>query len=312
MESNTKIFVAGHNGLLGQALLKELGKEGYTNVITVEKSKLDLLNQKAVNDFFDKEKPEVVIDAAGRTGGIIANRNKRAQFLYQNICIQTNLIEASHQSKVDSFVFFSSSCVYPKLSEQPMKEEYFMTGPIEETSEAYGVAKISGVMACKAYNTEYNDTKFIALLPNSMFGPFDNFDPENSHVLSALIKKLHDAAQSNADEITLWGSGSPKREFIFSEDVASATIFALNQKEKLDNHHYNIGVGVDISIKELSEKISDVVGFKGTIKWDTSKPDGAARKLLDSSKFNALGWKPSIKFDDGLKTTYEWFKSQNS
>lgn len=307
MNKDTKIYVAGHNGMLGHAVVKRLKDEGYTQVLTIPKSELDLLNQEAVEKYFEQNKPEVVIVAAGRTGGIIANKTNPARFLYENIGVQTNLFEAAHKYGTQTVVFYGSSCVYPRNAEQPMKESYLLTGSIEETSEGYAAAKIAGLIGCKAYNNQYKGTKYIALLPNSMYGPFDNFDLENSHVLSALISKFHNAKKENAPSLSLWGSGSPCREFIHSEDVADATIFALMNRDKMENFHYNVGTGKDVSIKELAEKIKGVTGYTGEIIWDTSKPDGTPRKLLDSSRFLALGWKSSIVLEDGLKQTYDWF-----
>ena len=258
-------------------------------------------------DFFADDKPEYVFLAAGKVGGIIANKTYRADYLHTNIAIQDNVFEAANRFGVKSLVFYGSSCTYPKQCEQPMKEEYLLTGPIEETSEAYAAAKIAGIIACKSYNIQYNTNRFIALVPNSMYGPNDNFDPENSHVLSALISKFHKAKEEGTSSIELWGSGSPRREFIFSEDVADASIYAMQHPDIFENRHYNVGTGTDCSIKELAEQIAQVAGFSGDIAWDTSKPDGTPRKLLDSAKFLATGWSPKVDFESGLKATYHWY-----
>ena len=239
----------------------------------------------------------------------MANKTYPASFLHTNIAIQDNVFEAARKTDVKHLVFYGSSCMYPKICPQPIKEEYLMTGEIEDTSEGYAIAKISGTLACKTYNNQYKNNLFIALLPNSMYGPRDHFDLENSHVLSALIRKFHDAKTDGEKQVILWGSGTPRREFIFNEDVASASIFAMKNADKLKNIHYNIGSGVDYSINELAQMISAIVGFKGEIEWDMTKPDGTPRKLLDSSRFLQLGWRPFTDIKDGIKTTYEWYKN---
>lgn len=307
MNKDAKIFVVGHNGLLGSALIKKLQSEGYINLITKSRSELDLTNHGAVDTFFKKERPEYVFLAAGLTGGIIANKTYPATFLHTNIAIQDNVFQVAVKYKVKHLIFYGSSCVYPKDCSQPIKEEYLQTGMIEETSEGYAIAKTAGIIACRVYNNQYNTNRFIALLPNSMYGPNDNFDLENSHVLSALIRRFHEAKVEGKESITLWGSGNPRREFIFCEDVADASIFAMKNAERLQNKHYNIGTGIDYSIKELAEIISRVVGYNGEIKWDETKPDGVPRKLLDSSGFLHLGWKPLVEIEDGLKVTYKWY-----
>lgn len=307
MFKDSKIYVAGHNGLLGSTLLKRLKSEGYLNIVTKGHNEIDLTNQAAVDEFFKSEQPEYVFMAAGLTGGIIANKTYPATFLHTNISMQDNVFEAAHKHNVKHLIFYGSSCVYPKNSSQPMKEEYLLTGEIEQTSEAYAIAKIAGIIACRAYNNQYKTNRFIALVPNSTYGPNDNFDAESSHVLSGLIRKFHDAKVEKKDRVVLWGSGNPRREFIFSEDVADASIFAMMNADKLQNTHYNIGTGVDYSIKELAEIISEIVGFDGVVEWDTNKPDGAHRKLLDSSGFLDLGWKSSTSLKEGLETAYQWF-----
>jgi len=307
MDKDAKIFVAGHTGLLGSVLVKKLMSEGYCDIVTKSHNELDLTNQKAVNDFFQKERPEYVFLAAGLVGGIMANRTYPALFLHTNISIQDNVFEAATKTEVNHLIFYGSSCMYPKNCPQPIKEEYLMTGEIEDTSEGYAIAKISGILACKTYNNQYKNNRFIALLPNNMYGPNDNFDLENSHVLSALLRKFHDAKNDGEKKVILWGSGTPKREFIFNADVASASIFAMKNADKLQNIHYNIGSGVDYSIKELAQMISVIVGFTGEIEWDTTKPDGTPRKILDSSRFLQLGWRPITDIKTGIESTNEWY-----
>lgn len=310
MNPDSKIYVAGHTGLLGSALMRRLDKNGYENITSKTHQELDLTNQQAVMDFFSIEKPEYVFLSAGKVGGIIANKTYRADFLHTNIAIQDNIFEAANRFGVKHLVFYGSSCIYPKQCVQPMKEEHLLTGPIEETSEAYAAAKIAGIIACKSYNIQYHTNRFIALVPNSMYGPNDNFDPVNSHVLSALISKFHTAKSKGALTLELWGSGSPRREFIFSEDVADASIYAMQHPEFFANHHYNVGTGADFSIKELAEQTAQVVGFSGEIAWDTSKPDGTAKKLLDSTQFLTIGWSPKVSFENGLQATYQWYVQQ--
>lgn len=307
MFKNSRIYIAGHSGLLGSALVKKLNEYGYTDIIARTHKELELTNQKAVDEFFRSEQPEYVFMAAGMTGGIIANKTYPATFLHTNISMQDNVFEAAHKHNVKHLIFYGSSCVYPKNSPQPMKEDYLLTGDIEETSEAYAIAKTAGIIACRSYNIQYKTNRFIALVPGSMYGPNDNFDPENSHVLSALIRKFHEAKAAGKNQVVLWGSGNPRREFIFSEDVADASVFAMENADRLQNSHYNIGTGVDYSIKKLAGIIAGITGFEGKVEWDTAKPDGASRKLLDSSRFSSLGWKPSVSLEDGLKLTYQWY-----
>ena len=308
MFKDSKIYVAGHTGLLGSVLLKRLESEGYHHLITKCHSDLDLTDQKTVDEFFKKECPEYVFLCAGLTGGIIANQTYPVDFLHTNISIQDNVFQAAQKYDVKHLVFYGSSCVYPKNCPQPIKEEYLFKGEIESTSEAYAIAKTAGIIACRSYNAQFKTNRFIALLPNSMYGPNDSFDLENSHVLSALTRRFHEAKTNGQEKIVLWGSGKPRREFVFSEDVADASIFAMNNADNLNNtQHYNIGTGIDYSIKELAGKIVNIVGFKGNIEWDISKPDGTLHKLLDSSRFLKLGWKSSTSLEDGLKTTYQWF-----
>ncbi len=310
--NGSRIYVAGHAGLLGSALLKKLRSKGYNGIITKTHSELDLTDQESVNDFFEKEQPEYVFLAAGLTGGIIANKTYPANFLHTNIAIQDNVFQAARKYRTKHLIFYGSSCVYPRNCQQPIKEEYLLTGKVEETSEAYSIAKTAGIIGCKSYNCQFKTNCFIALIPNSMYGPNDNFDLENSHVLSALIRRFHEAKIEGKEKVVLWGSGNPRREFIFSEDVADASVFAMNNAEKLQNIHYNLGTGIDYSIKELAGIISKVAGYKGEIEWDTTRPDGAARKLLDSSRFLSTGWKPTTNIEDGIKIAYEWYiKNKN-
>ena len=307
MEIDSRIYVAGHAGLLGSAIVDKLKSGGYRDIITRNHRELDLTDQHAVQDFFISEELEYVFLAAGLTGGIIANRTYPATFLHTNISIQDNVFEAARKCGVKYLVFYGSSCIYPKYSPQPIREEYLMTGEIEETSEGYAIAKTAGILACRTYNNQFRTNRYIALIPNSMYGPGDHFDLENSHVLSALIRKFHEAKASDRKNVTLWGTGLPKREFIFHEDVADASLFAITHPDLLENRHYNIGSGVDLSIRELALMIAEIVGYDGDIIWDTTKPDGTPRKLLDSSRFLELGWKPSTDIRSGIQKTYRWF-----
>ncbi|MCB4790772.1 MAG: GDP-L-fucose synthase [Elusimicrobia bacterium] len=308
MYKKSKIYVAGHRGLLGSALMKRLNLEGYKNIITRSHKELDLTKAEAVRRFIGKERPEIIFLAAGLTGGILANKTHPATFYQVNISIQNNVFQAVNEYKVKHLVFYGSSCMYPSKYKKPLKEEYLLTGKIEETNEAYAVAKIAGVLACKAYNQEYKTNRFIALVPNSLYGPNDDFSYGCSHVVAALIRKIHEAKIKNKNKIVLWGSGKPRREFVFVDDIALASVFALNNAGRLENTHYNIGTGHDYTIKKYAEMIADIVGYKGSIKWDRTKPGGTARKLLDSGKFRALGWEPKVGIKEGLIRTYEWFR----
>lgn len=309
---NSAIYIAGHEGLLGSALLHTLKEQGYNNLLFKTHKEVDLTCQASVADIFKSNKIDFVFMAAGLTGGILANKTYPAKFMHVNIAIQDNIFESALASNVKACVFYASSCMYPKKSVQPIKEEYLLTGPIEETSEAYACAKIAGLKACKSYNKQYGKTQFICLLPNSIFGPNDNFDAENSHVLSSLMRRFSDAKASNAPSVTLWGSGKPRREFVYSHDIALASIFALQHRDKLLNTHYNIGTGQDHSINEYAQMVARIAGYKGNIEWDASKPDGTMQKLLDSSLFYSLGWKPRYEFLESLKNTYEWYlKNKN-
>lgn len=307
MSKAARIYLAGHAGLLGSAISTELRSHGYSNVVTMSKGDLDLTDQRAVFSFFASCRPEYVYLAAGLTGGIHANKTFGADFMHTNISMQDNCFEAAQRYGVKHLVFYGSSCMYPKEAAQPIREDSLLTGPIEATSDAYATAKIAGAVACRRYNEQYRTSRFIALVPNSLYGPNDDFDPESSHVFSALIQKIHRAKIEGRESITLWGSGAPRREFLFSADAARASVFAVENAHKLENRHYNVGSGVDFSIKELAGKIARVVGYKGKVEWDTTKPDGSMKKLLDSSDFRELGWAPAIGIDEGIEMTYEWF-----
>ncbi len=305
MNKNSKIYIAGHLGLVGSAILRKLKKEGYTNLITKSRKEVDLTNQKAVKDFFDETKPEYVFLAAAKVGGIMANKTYPGEFISENLDIQNNIIKNSYTYGVKKLLFLGSSCIYPKLATQPIKEEYFMTGPLEPTNEAYAIAKIAGISMCQSYRKQYG-ADFISLMPTNLYGPGDNFTNERGHVIPALIRKFHEAKTKKLAEISAWGTGSAKREFLHSDDLADACVFLMKNYSSGDI--INVGTGEDVTIKELTEKISEIVGFKGKIVWDTTKPDGAPRRLLDVDKLHTLGWKHSIELEKGLKETYEWFK----
>ena len=309
MIKKSKIYIAGHRGMVGSAVWRALTAEGYTNLIGKSSAELDLRDQAAVNDFIAAEKPIAIIDAAARVGGILANSENPYPFLMENLQIQNNLIDAAHKNEVQKFVFLGSSCIYPKLAPQPLKEEYLLTGPLEPTNEWYAIAKIAGVKACEAIRKQFGKD-FVSLMPTNLYGPNDNFDLKTSHVLPAMLRKFHEAKQNNNEPVTLWGSGTPMREFLHVDDMAKAVVFAV--ENTLPEHLYNVGTGTDVTIKELAESIQKVVGHKGKIIWDSTKPDGTPRKLMDSSKMNALGWKAEIPLDEGIKSTYGWFLDHQS
>jgi GDP-L-fucose synthase len=304
MEKNARIYVAGHRGLVGSAILKELRQQGFENVFGRARSELDLLDPAAVAEFFDKERPEFIFLAAARVGGIKANDTFPATFLYENLQIQNNVIHAAYKFNVKKLLFLGSSCIYPRLAPQPMREEHMLTGPLEQTNEWYAIAKIAGIKMCQAYRRQYG-CDFIAAMPTNMYGPNDNFDLESSHVIPAFIRKFHEAKTTGTPEVVCWGSGTPRREFLYSEDLARASVFLMQNYS--DEQFINVGIGADVTIKELAELIAEVVGFRGAIRWDTSMPDGTPRKLLDSSRLNELGWKSSVDLRTGLKLTYEAF-----
>lgn len=305
MKINSKIYIAGHTGLVGSAIVRKLKKLGYNNLCLKTRKELDLLDPKRVKVFFNKEKPEYVFLAAAKVGGIMANKNYPADFIYQNLQIQNNIINSSYTTNVKKLLFLGSSCIYPKLAKQPIKEEYLLTGPLEQTNNAYAIAKIAGIIECQSYNKQHG-TNFISIMPTNLYGPNDNFDLENSHVLPALIRKFHEAKINNKPEVTIWGSGKAKREFLHVDDLASASIFLMKKYD--DNEIINVGTGEDISIKELVKTIKEIVDFKGKILWDKSKPDGTPRKLLDVKKLSSLGWSYKISLRDGIKSTYNWYK----
>jgi GDP-L-fucose synthase len=304
MKKTSKIYIAGHRGMVGSAVWRVLEKEGYTNLIGRTSAALDLRNQAGVSEFITTEKPVAIIDAAARVGGILANSQYQYEFLMENMQIQNNLIDAAHKNEIEKFIFLGSSCIYPKLAPQPIKEEYLLTGALEPTNEGYAIAKISGVRLCKAIRDQYNKD-FVSLMPTNLYGPNDNFDLETSHVLPAMMRKFHEAKENNNAPVNLWGSGTPLREFLHVDDLAQAVLFAV--KNKLPEHLYNVGTGIDVTIKQLAEIIQKVVGHTGKINWDRSKPDGTPRKLMDVSKMNALGWKAEIKLKKGIENTYWWF-----
>lgn len=304
MEINSKIYVAGHNGLVGSSIIRKLKSEGYRNIITKTRQELDLLDQKKVTDFFFLEKPEYVFLAAAKVGGIYANNTYPAEFIFQNLQIQNNIIHNSYLNGVKKLLFLGSSCIYPRECPQPIKEECLLTGPLEKTNEAYAVAKIAGIKMCQAYNKQYN-TNYICVMPTNLYGINDNFDLENSHVLPALLRKFHEAKINNSEKVVMWGTGSPKREFLFVDDLADACVYLMNKYN--DNEIVNIGIGEDLSILELAKIIKDVVGFQGEIITDPTKPDGTPKKLLDVSKLHNLGWKHKTNLKEGIKITYDWF-----
>jgi GDP-L-fucose synthase len=301
---STKIYISGHRGMVGSAVCRALKSKGYSNLIGKTSAELDLRNQQAVTDFYEKEQPEIVIDAAAKVGGILANNDFPYQFLMENMQIQNNLIDSAHKLGVKKFIFLGSSCIYPKFSHQPLKEEYLLTDSLEPTNEWYALAKISGVKACESIRKQYGKD-FVSLMPTNLYGTHDNFDLQTSHVLPAMIRKFHEAKFNENSPVILWGSGTPMREFLHVDDMAEAVVFAL--ENKLPEYLYNIGTGKDVTIKELAETTQRVVGHKGQIIWDTSKPDGTPRKLMDVSKMKAIGWQYSTELEDGVKNTYRWF-----
>jgi GDP-L-fucose synthase len=304
MQKDTKIYIAGHNGMVGNAIWRTLSAKGYTNLVGVSSSELDLRNQQDVHDFIAKEKPEVIIDAAARVGGILANNNYPYQFIMENMQIQNNLIDCAIQLGVEKFIFLGSSCIYPKLALQPLKEEYLLTGTLEPTNEWYAIAKITGVKACEAIRRQFGKD-YVSLMPTNLYGTYDNFDLNTSHVLPAMIRKFHEAKENNHAVVSLWGSGTPMREFLFVDDMAEAVVFAL--ENRLPDYLYNVGTGEDLTIKHLAETIQKITGHQGAIIWDSTKPDGTPRKLMDVSKMHDLGWKHQISLEDGIRKTYNWF-----
>jgi len=309
MEKEAKIYVAGHRGMVGSAIVRELEKLGYQNIVTRTSAELDLRNQSAVDVFYQTEKPDYVFVAAAKVGGILANNTYRAEFLYDNLCIQNNLIHGAYVHNVKKLLFLGSSCIYPKLAPQPLKEEYLLSGFLEPTNEPYAIAKITGIKMCEAYRDQYG-CNFISAMPTNMYGPNDNYHPENSHVLPALIRKFHEAKVGSAAQVTVWGDGSPMREFLYADDLANALVYLmLNYNEK---EFVNVGYGSDITIGDLAKTIAEIVGFNGEIVFDSSKPNGTPKKLMDSSRLFATGWQPQTHLQAGIKLAYDDFLSKHS
>ena len=308
MKKNSLIYVAGHRGLVGSAIVRSLKEKGYENILVRTHSELDLTDQAEVFGFFAKEKPEYVVLAAAKVGGINANNSYPADFIYVNSIIQCNVIKAAHDNGVKKLLFLGSTCIYPKMAPQPIRESALLTGPLEETNEGYAIAKISGLEMCKFFKRQYGDD-FISCMPTNLYGPNDNFDLENSHVLPAMIRKFHEAKVSGADYVELWGDGSPLREFLYVDDMADACVYLLENYS--GEEHVNIGTGKEITIKALAELVRDTVGFKGEIRWNTDMPNGTPRKLCDVSKLHNIGWKEKVELPEGIRREYEWFLSKD-
>ena len=304
ISKTTKIYIAGHRGMVGSAIWRALTSKGYTNLIGKTSKELNLTNQQSVLDFYKKEHPKIVIDAAAKVGGILANNDFPYPFLMENMQIQNNLIDGAHKAGIEKFIFLGSSCIYPKFASQPLKEEYLLTGSLEPTNEWYAIAKITGVKTCQAIRKQYNKD-YVSLMPTNLYGYFDNFDLQSSHVLPAMLRKFHEAKINSHSDVTLWGSGTPMREFLFVDDMAEAVVFAV--ENNLPEHLYNVGSGKDITIKELAETIQKVTGHQGKIIWDASKPDGTPRKLMDVSKMKEMGWNYTTELEIGIQKTYLWF-----
>ncbi|MHB8929542.1 MAG: GDP-L-fucose synthase family protein [Melioribacteraceae bacterium] len=311
MDKNKKIYVAGHKGMVGSAILRQLQSAGHENFLLRTVGELDLKNQSKVEDLFQKEKPDYVILAAAKVGGILANSRYRAEFLYDNLMIESNIINSAYQNGVEKLIFLGSSCIYPKMAPQPLREEYLLSNYLEYTNEPYAIAKIAGIKLCESYYKQYG-SNFYSVMPTNLYGYYDNFNLETSHVLPALIRKFHDAKLNNSDSVEIWGTGKPYREFLFVDDLANALLFLIdkiNAGDLYDNDltHINIGTGEDLTISALAELIQKTVGYKGKIKYDPSKPDGTPKKLLDVTRLHHLGWKHSTSLEEGIKRTYEWF-----
>jgi GDP-L-fucose synthase len=307
METNSKIYVAGHRGMVGSAIARKLEKAGFDNIITRASAEVDLRNQAAVNDFFAKEKPEYVFLAAAKVGGIVANNTYRAEFLYDNLLIESNIIHAAYVNGVKKLLFLGSSCIYPKLAPQPLKEEYLLTGLLEPTNEGYAIAKIAGIKLCEAYRDQYG-CNFIAAMPTNLYGQGDNYHLQNAHVIPAMIRKFHEAKQANAPFVEIWGTGSPLREFMYADDLADACVFLM--QEYNDRLFINVGTGEDVTIKDLALQVKTITGYTGDIRFDTTKPDGTPRKLMDSGRLHALGWKHNVSLEEGLQYAYQFFKKE--
>lgn len=304
MEKNSKIYVAGHKGLVGSAIMRRLREGGHENIVFRDFKELDLRDFSAVKDFFEKERPEYVFLAAAKVGGILANDTYGGDFIYDNLAIEMNIIKAAQTNNVKKLLFLGSSCIYPRECPQPIKEEYLLTGPLEETNKPYAVAKIAGIITCQAFNRQYG-TNFISVMPTNLYGPNDNFDLKSSHVLPALIRKFHEGKVNNSPEVVVWGTGNPRREFLYVDDLADALVYLMDNYDS--SEIVNIGTGEDVSIKELAETVKEVVGYEGKIAFDTSKPDGTPRKWLDVSRLNNAGWKAKTKLRDGIESAYKWF-----
>ncbi len=309
MEKQAKIYVAGHRGMVGSAIVRELNRLGYFNLIVRTSAELDLRNQTAVEMFYQQEKPDYVFVAAAKVGGILANNTYRAEFLYDNLCIQNNLIHNAHVFGVKKLLFLGSSCIYPKLAPQPLKEEYLLSGYLEPTNEPYAIAKITGIKMCEAYRDQYG-CNFISAMPTNMYGPNDNYHPENSHVLPALIRKFHEAAENNSPEVVVWGDGTPMREFLYADDLANALVYLMLNYD--DKEFVNVGYGSDVTIGELANMIGEIVGFKGEIVFDASKPNGTPKKLMDSGRLFATGWRPKTHLQEGISLAYADFLTKHS
>ncbi len=305
MNKSDKIYVAGHRGLVGSAIVRNLKEKGYTNIIGKTHSELDLTNQAAVREFFDKERPDIVVLAAAKVGGINANNTAPADFAYENMQIQCNVIKCAHDYRVKKLLFLGSTCIYPRLAPQPIPEDALLTGPLEQTNEAYAIAKISGMQMCKYFKRQYGDN-FISCMPTNLYGPYDNYDLSGSHVMPAMIRKFHDAKINNSPSVELWGTGTPLREFLYVDDMADACVFLLENYE--GEQHVNIGTGKEVTIKELAEAVQRTVGYEGEIIWNKDMPDGMPRKLTDVSKLHKLGWTHKVELDEGIRLAYEWFK----
>ena len=306
ISKDSKIYIAGHKGMVGSACWRTLSSAGYENLIGKTSKELDLRNQREVHDFLESEKPFAIIDAAAKVGGILANDTYPYEFLMDNMLIQNNLIRSAHELDIPKFIFLGSSCIYPKLAHQPLKEEYLLTGPLEPTNEWYAIAKISGLKLIEALRKQYN-RDYLSLMPTNLYGPGDNFDLNRSHVLPAMIRKFYEAKENKTSEVVLWGTGNPMREFLHVDDLASAVLFTL--ENTMECSLYNVGTGTDLSIKDLAEKIKNIIGFKGYIQWDISKPDGTPKKLMDSTRIKNKGWESKIELNQGIESTYKWYIS---
>ena len=309
----SKIYVAGHRGMVGSAIVRQLEEQGYTNVIVKTRAELDLVNQQSVADFFSQEKPDAVFLAAAKVGGIHANNTFPAEFIYENMMMEANIVHQAYSNGVKKLLFLGSSCIYPKLAQQPMQETALLTGTLEQTNEPYAIAKIAGIKLCESYNRQY-DVDYRSVMPTNLYGPNDNFHPENSHVIPAMLRRFHEAVLSNAETVVVWGSGKPMREFLYVDDMAAASIYVMNlDSETYQTHtqpmlsHINVGTGLDCTIRELAETIAKVTGFNGQLEFDSTKPDGAPRKLMDVSRLKDLGWSASVSLEEGLKRSYQWF-----